>query len=169
MPALETGGVSVGFAPHSTEEPTHEGFRDVLMRWYAVVLLSIFVVTSLVYSINTSKVEEGAVTPTITGPGGKPLPVNKRRRHPQESREPWFGKNLRLPDVGPSTKRAFRLLSLMVFFVFVVNATTIGIHAWKANIGTSAGEVVWWCGEPMVVSHHSLEVPPHWRLSYLWS
>jgi hypothetical protein len=156
MTAIDNESISIMGLPLKPfqQDPEYEGLLQLIMRWYAVVLISLFVVTSLVYSINTSKVEEGAVAPTIKGPGGKPLPVNKRKKQLQGSSDTCFGKNLCLPDVGPSAKRAFQLLSLILFFVFVVNGTAIGIHAWKANGDALIGEIVWWCGEPMVVSHH---------------
>jgi len=166
MTAIESESPSILGLPLMAvqRDPKDEGVLQLLMRWYAVVLICLFIVISLVYSINTSKVEEGAVTPTVKGPGGKPLPVNKRKKQPQGSTEGRFGKNLCLPEIGPSAKLAFRLLSLLVFVAFAMNGTAIGIHAWKANENAPVGEIIWWCGEPMVVSHQPARPSPALQL-----
>ncbi|CAI4219135.1 unnamed protein product [Parascedosporium putredinis] len=125
-----------------------EGIREIIYRWCYIVLGATFVVTALVCSIRSSRTEEDAVTPIVRGPGGKPLPVTKRKKNLGFSGQ---GNGANLPEIGPFAKTVFKLLSGFLALTFFLNGAAVVFHAWKANRDLPAGQVNWWCGEPMVV------------------
>lgn len=126
-----------------------EGIREIIYRWGYIVLGATFVVTALVCSIRSSRTEEDAVTPIVRGPGGKPLPVTKRKKNRGFSGQ---GNGADLPEIGPLAKTVFKFLSGFLALTFFLNGVAVVFHAWKANRDLPAGQVNWWCGEPMVVS-----------------
>jgi hypothetical protein len=126
-----------------------EGVLELIYRWYYLILGAVFIVSALIYSIRSSKTEEDAVAPTVTGPGGKPLPLTKRKKKHEYTSE---HDSSNLPSIGPHAKRVFQLLSVILTLTFFANGVTIGLHSWKANRDLPWGQVNWWCGEPMVVS-----------------
>ena len=113
---------------------------------YPVVLLLSFIVSAGIHTIITSKTEEELAGPTITGPGGKPLPVNKRKREqqPRDSDD----------DAGAGgglVWTIFLYLTGGIVMSFVANGAAVAAHAMKSS--SDAGlDNAWWCGEERTVS-----------------
>jgi len=138
MDAASTGGVP----QTSTAEVIY--LRAQLL--YPVVLLLAFIVSAGVYSIVTARTEEELVVPTARGPGGKPLPVTKRKR--EQLDEP------RVPAAcaGSSVaRRVFQYTQAAVILTFFANGAAIAFHALQAR-GISGSEDGWWCSEQRTVS-----------------
>jgi hypothetical protein len=112
---------------------------------YAPVLLTTFIAIAVIHSIRSSKASEDIVSPVVRGPGGKPLPVTKKRKDRLSSA-------YRLPDIGPIAKQVFRYLSGFLLITFIVNGGAIGIRAWRENKHVPYGEVGWWPDQSTVVS-----------------
>ncbi|KAK4218038.1 heavy metal tolerance protein [Rhypophila decipiens] len=88
---------------------------------YPVILLVAFVLSAAVHSILTSRSEEELDVPTVTGPGGKPLPVTKRKREQEEPRD--------LDSDGQSTGLvAFKHLAAVVVLTFLANGLALVAH-----------------------------------------
>jgi ATP-binding cassette, subfamily B, vacuolar membrane transporter HMT1/ACLQ len=104
---------------------------------YPIVLLFLFIIAFAAHGIITANNESGpAVTLTVTGPGGKPLPNTP----PPRSRRPkkhGFNRMKRL---------VFVWISIGQILTFLGNAVNIVVHALAER------ESGWWCGEATAVS-----------------
>ena len=110
---------------------------------YPWVLLVIFLVAFVANSVLTAE-SSTSVEPTVTGPGGKPLPrSNKKSKEEREKRK--------LEDFSPIRKLLFVWLSAAVIITFVGNAVNIVAHALTKR------EDGWWCGEAPAVSGSGYE------------
>ena len=56
-----------------------ERVRDITQYLYPDLLLLAFITIGATHSVYTAMRKEDVVIPTVKGPGGKPLPVTKRR------------------------------------------------------------------------------------------
>ena len=110
---------------------------------YPTILLVFFLAAFMIYSAVTAPEESTSSTPAQTGPGGKPLPRNRRMK---------IQKPGRAADFSPARKSLFKWLSVAVLLTFVANAVLICIHALVER------ESGWWCGQDTVVSHLRLRV-----------
>ncbi|KAM7194997.1 heavy metal tolerance protein [Naviculisporaceae sp. PSN 640] len=89
---------------------------------YPVILLLAFILSAGVHSVLTSRSDEELDVPTVRGPGGKPLPVTKRKREHEEPRVPDFD--------GQSTALvAFKHLAAAVVLTFFANCLALAVHA----------------------------------------
>ncbi|KAK4123518.1 hypothetical protein N657DRAFT_572662 [Parathielavia appendiculata] len=113
---------------------------------YPVILLLSFVVSAAVHTIVTSKTEEELVVPAVKGPGGKPLPVTKRKREQQQVPEA-HGDNR---ASGGSAWALFLYLTGAVIVSFVANCAAVAVHAMKSSRDAGPGSA-WWCGEERIV------------------
>ena len=104
---------------------------------YPVILLVFFLAAFMAYSIATAPEESTSGESIQTGPGGKPLPRNRRAKAQQASRT---------SDFSPARKLLFKWLSVAVLLTFVTNAALICI---RALVERESG---WWCGQDAVVS-----------------
>ena len=105
---------------------------------YPVVLLVFFLVSFMTHSILATAPEKHSTEAPVSGPGGKPLPRNKRR-YSQAPRP-------QLPDFGPGAKAFFKWTTVAVSLTFLVQAALIILHVLVAR---SEG---WWCGQHAAVS-----------------
>lgn len=114
---------------------------------YPVVLLFAFILSAGVHSIVTSQSKEEIVVPTVKGPGGKPLPVTKRKR--EQLDEPQV-----LDPVADSSfaRTIFRYGTAALIVTFLANGAAIAVHALQSSGGADAG-LGWWCGEERTVSN----------------
>lgn len=119
---------------------------------YPIVLLIAFITGAAVHSIITSRTEEELVTPVARGPGGKPLPLTKRKREHEDHALP------EIPTFSDGARRAFQYVSAGIVLTFVVNAVAIAIHALRDRAVVKDGDG-WWCGEERTVRRH-LPLPP---------
>ncbi|KAI0486889.1 ABC transporter-like protein [Xylaria cf. heliscus] len=109
---------------------------------YPGLLLSILLLVGAIYSIYTARNKKDVIVPTVTGPGGRPLPVTKKRHMDTKSQEPEG-------RFSPAVRALFQWLYTAVTLTFVGQGAAI---ATRALIQTSAeGEHAWWCGEPKAV------------------
>ncbi|KAK0623309.1 hypothetical protein B0T14DRAFT_426482 [Immersiella caudata] len=111
---------------------------------YPVVLLVAFIVSAGVHSILTARTEEELVVPTAKGPGGKPLPVTKRKR--EQLDEPG------VPDACAASgfaRRVFQYTTAAVILSFFANGGAIALRALQLR-GKDATEG-WWCTEERTV------------------
>jgi ATP-binding cassette, subfamily B, vacuolar membrane transporter HMT1/ACLQ len=125
------------------QEPV-ETLRDVLQYAYPAVLLFAFVVVGATDSIIAATRRDDVVVPTVTGPGGKPLPVTKRKRESQDEDE-------QEERYSPTTKTFFRCCMMLATFTFFCAGAVIAARALCNR--TASGGHGWWCGEPKTVSH----------------
>ena len=106
---------------------------------YPWVILVIFLASFLTNSILTAESSKPANVPTVTGPGGKPLPSSVRKSREERER-------LKKQEFSPVRKLVFFYLSVAVILSFLANAANIMLHA------LSERESGWWCGEATTVS-----------------
>lgn len=112
---------------------------------YAVVLLIAFIVCAAWYSVFNAKKEEDLIQSDVKGPGGKPLPITKRKKRNDGERK--IG-----PCFGRPAKIAFRYLAAMVFLSYVASGSFMFIHAFRYEDPYSwAKEGLPWAGEWTVV------------------
>lgn len=132
--------------------PESEGYLELLYRLYPVIVITIYTLAALICSVRTSGTADDVVAPTVRGPGGKPLPMTKKKkRHNNSSRRL---SRADLFEIGPRARFVFRLLAVILTTTLFMNAMAIGVHTWRANpnLLEREGGMNWWCGEPMVVS-----------------
>ncbi|KAL2144084.1 hypothetical protein VTI28DRAFT_9614 [Corynascus sepedonium] len=133
---------------HGGPEPSSSTALSVLQRaqlFYPVILLLAFVISAGVHTVVTSKSEEQLAAPTVTGPGGKPLPVTKRKRE-QEPLQEFDDTN----GPGSFARSVFLYLTAAVVMSFVANGAAIAVHAMKSSRDGGLANA-WWCGEQTVV------------------
>lgn len=159
MAAVESEGRAAIGLLTMADSLESEGFLEKLYRSYPGTLLALFVLIALICSIQSSRKCEDTTKSTVRGPGGKPLPVTKRKR---KHGSPRRISRAEILEIGPCAKFAFRSLAIIITILIFSNGIAIGIHTWKANPDLLAreGELIWWCGEPMVVS----VIPPLGKL-----
>lgn len=104
---------------------------------YPWILLILFITVFTVDSIRSSESAKESIKPTVTGPGGKPLP---RRANKDKTKE-----KKRREDFSTSQKVVFRWASALLIFTFIANAVNIIIHA------LSERHTGWWCGEAAAI------------------
>ncbi|KAI0460369.1 ABC transporter-like protein [Xylaria acuta] len=109
---------------------------------YAGLLLCILLLVGALYSIYTARNQEDVIVPTVTGPGGRPLPVTKKRHIDAKSQEP-DGR------FSPAVRALFQWLYTAVTLTFVAQGAAIATHALVQT--TAAGDHAWWCGEAKAV------------------
>lgn len=130
-------------------DTTIEVVRNFVQYAYPGVLLLSFLLVGALDSISSALRKEEVVVATVRGPGGKPLPVTKRRKDTSSNDD----------DDRPSPRlRAFFQYSMLAATVtFLVVGADIAHRAlWNRSID---GEHGWWCGEPKTVSN------AHWMLA----
>jgi hypothetical protein len=113
---------------------------------YPVLLLLTFVLSSGVHTVLTSKTEEELVVSTVKGPGGKPLPVTKRKRE-QQAHEADDSAN----GSGGLAWSVFLYLTGAIVLSFVANGAAVAVHAMKSSADGGLDNA-WWCGEERIVS-----------------
>ncbi|KAK6950447.1 hypothetical protein Daesc_008775 [Daldinia eschscholtzii] len=118
-----------------------ERVRDITQYLYPDLLLFVFIVVGATHSVYTAMRKEDVVVPTVRGPGGKPLPVTKRRLSDDDASEP--------EKFSPHARRFFQYSMIVATSTFIAMG---GAIAARALIHRNAeGEHGWWCGEPKTV------------------
>lgn len=112
---------------------------------YALVLLVAFISCAAWYSVYNSKKAEDHAQPVIKGPGGKPLPITKRKKRDDGERK--LG-----PCFGRVAKNVFRYLASVVFLAYVASGVSMFIHAfYHENPYKWSKQGLPWAGEWSVV------------------
>ncbi|KAL2166389.1 hypothetical protein VTG60DRAFT_2818 [Thermothelomyces hinnuleus] len=111
---------------------------------YPVLLLLAFILSAGIYTIVTSRAEEGLVVPTAKGPSGNPLPMTKRKRRRSARAEEDC-------DIqgGGLAKTVFPYLTAAVILSFVANGAVLALRLRFG--GESKFENTWWRSEERVV------------------
>ena len=126
----------------------HSTVDDVLMYTqylYSLVLLISFVLLAGWYSVFNAKKDGDLSKPTLKGPGGKPLPITKKKKKDDGERK--LG-----PHFGPVAKNVFRYLAAIVFLTYVASGTSLFIHAFfYENPYQWSREGLPWAGDWTVV------------------
>ena len=130
---VELGSGSLASNSTSTAILEHTHFN------YPWILLIIFLVAFAANSILTSESSTESVKPTITGPGGKPLPQSMLKT--KEAKE-----KIKLQEFSSGRRLLFLWTSIALIGTFVGNAVNIIAHALVER------EEGWWCGESTAVS-----------------
>jgi hypothetical protein len=113
---------------------------------YALILLTAFISGAAWYSVVNSKKQEDQVQSTIKGPGGKPLPITKKKRSRAD------GDRKIGPGFGRTAKNVFRYLAFIVFMTYVASAGFMFYHAfWFEDPYHWSNEGLPWAGEWSVV------------------
>ncbi|KAF5017807.1 hypothetical protein F66182_10237 [Fusarium sp. NRRL 66182] len=113
---------------------------------YALILLTAFISGAAWYSVVNSKKQEDLVQPTVKGPGGKPLPITKKK-HSRADGDRKIG-----PGFGRTAKNVFRYLAFVVFLSYVGSAGFMFNHAfWHEDPYRWSREGLPWAGEWSVV------------------
>ena len=114
---------------------------DVLVRLhyaYPVILLVFFLVTFMSHSIIVADPNKTSTEAPVAGPGGKPLPRNRRRANSVLKLQPR--------DFSPAKKAFCKWAAVALIFTFLANAILILLHV---LVDRKAG---WWCGQHVAVS-----------------
>ncbi|KAI0971826.1 ABC transporter-like protein [Xylaria arbuscula] len=106
---------------------------------YPGLLLIILLLFGALYSIYTARNKGDVIIPTVTGPGGRPLPVTKKRSIAQESDGRF----------SPSARALFQWLYTAVTLTFVGQGATIATRALLQQ--STGGNNTWWCSESKTV------------------
>jgi len=138
---------------------------DLVLRetqyFYAVVLLAAFIGCAAWYSVYNAKKDEDLVQPLVKGPGGKPLPITKRKKRDNGERK--IG-----PRFGRAAKNVFRYLAGVVFLAYVASGAATFIHAfYHENPYKWSRDGLPWAGEWTVVCYptiHQHTSPWRWTL-----
>ncbi|KAI8952018.1 ABC transporter-like protein [Xylaria longipes] len=109
---------------------------------YSALLLCILLLVGALYSIYTARKQEDVIVPTVTGPGGRPLPVTKKR-HINSTSQESEGR------FSPAIRVLFQWLYAAVTLTFIGQGAAIATHALIQT--TAEGDHAWWCGEPKAV------------------
>ncbi|KAK3333961.1 hypothetical protein B0T19DRAFT_419662 [Cercophora scortea] len=136
MDSFMNGGASTNSSGSTTSTAD-----DILLKaqlCYPLVLLFAFILSAGVHGIVTAKTEEEPTAPAVKGPGGKPLPVTKRKRQPEEPQ---------ILDVYASNtaRRAFQYITAAVILTFLANDAAVTARALQPS------EKLWWCSEERTV------------------
>ncbi|KAK0736915.1 hypothetical protein B0T21DRAFT_286353 [Apiosordaria backusii] len=115
-----------------------------VQQCYPVVLLLTFIIATAIHSIAKSRTEEELLIPTATGPGGKPLPVTKRKREHRDQGSIYSTDGCN----GGTMIQVFRSLTGALILSFAANAVATALHVWQSS---KVGGKLWWCGEERVV------------------
>jgi len=134
-PSLTTPPGCIG-EPYVSNRTAADILR-ILHYVYPIILLILFLLAFTVHSIWTANSNRNAVPPTLTGPGGKPLPLtdpnkNKPKKKPQD-------------DIPRSQKLVFQWISVAAALTFAANAINVIVHALYSR------KDGWWCGQPVVI------------------
>lgn len=106
-----------------------------------IVLLFVFLGVFTAHSILSSETEPTSIVPpTITGPGGKPLPRALRKANKDK---------LKQKDFSPLEKQLFIGLSAALLATFIASGLNVVVHAI-----TEVEAEGWWCGEAGTVSYY---------------
>lgn len=138
---------------------------DYVQYLYALVLLLTFAGAAAVHSVITARSDEDLEVSDVRGPGGKPLPVTKRKSGGSRSRRSGSdgsaadgvgdqlsgGDDAERPTFGLASRRVFQYLTAFAAFTFVADGVAISVHSISDRVEAGA-EDGWWCGEPRVVS-----------------
>lgn len=115
--------------------------------WYALIILTAFFAVAATHSILTAKATVKKVT-TITGPGGKPLPLEKDSDGKTKAVRSW---GPRFDNYG----RSFFVVGyLAIVSSFAIGTVALALHAFvydHTQRWMHEG-VWWWCGESTIVS-----------------
>ncbi|KAF7540114.1 hypothetical protein G7Z17_g12269 [Cylindrodendrum hubeiense] len=138
--------------PPAQRGPDRDGLSladDILRHTqylYALILLSAFISCAAWYSVVNSRKEEDLVQPNVKGPGGKPLPMTKKK-HARADGSRKIG-----PGFGRTQKNIFRYLAAIVFLSYVASAAIMFNHAfWHEDPFRWSKEGLPWAGEWSVV------------------
>ncbi|KAJ0164225.1 Heavy metal tolerance protein [Colletotrichum tanaceti] len=109
---------------------------DETLCYYPLVLLLVFIVSAATYSIVTAPKEEDEASADAQGPGGKRLPVSKKkkRRGENDPERKRFGAIL-----SPTSRTWLTWISAAVFLTFVSNAITHFSYTMKQLEGAAQG------------------------------
>ncbi|KAH6687458.1 heavy metal tolerance protein [Plectosphaerella plurivora] len=114
MEALEQARTN----PVSEPVPVASYLLDLTLETYPLALLVVFILVALTQSVTLARNEEAAPDPDVLGPGGKPLPVTKKKRRsadPDSEPESW----------GPQLSAGWRIvciwLSTVLCLTFFAN------------------------------------------------
>lgn len=119
--------------------------RDVLQYLSPPLLLATFILVAAAHTIRSANARTTEDGTEAKGPGGKPLPVSKRKSHSGDHA-------VHARKINPTLQRIFQWASAAVTADFVVAGGSIGTHAIVDRATT--GEHGWWCGEPKTVSQY---------------
>lgn len=112
---------------------------------YALVLLVAFVSLAAWYSVYNAKRQDDVVHSHIKGPGGKPLPITRRKKRDNGERK--IG-----PHFGLAAKNVFRYLAAIVCLSYVGSSACLMIRAfWYEDPYRWSREGLPWAGESTVV------------------
>lgn len=108
--------------------PRDSSLVDVVLRetqyLYALVLLLTFVSFAAWYSVYNAKKDDDIIQSHVKGPGGKPLPITKRKKRDNGERK--LG-----PHFGLAAKNVFRYLAAVVFLSYIGSGASMLVHAFK--------------------------------------
>ncbi|KAF4123147.1 ABC-type multidrug transport system, ATPase and permease component [Geosmithia morbida] len=138
--------------PYTPSSPLFRPYSlvdDILRKTqylYALVLLVTFVTLAAWYSVYNAKKEDIIIQSHVKGPGGKPLPITKRKK--RDSQERKIG-----PHFGFAAKNVFRYLAAMVFFTYFGSGASMFVHAFRYDDPYKwSREGLPWAGESSVVN-----------------
>ncbi|KAK6841635.1 heavy metal tolerance protein [Apiospora arundinis] len=124
-----------------SEEPI-EVLRRVSQYAYPAVLLIAFLVIGCTASIIKALPSRNVDDTSTKGPGGKPLPISKRKREEGEEDE-------ESEHHSSWSKGYFQYATIFATMTFFAMGTNVAIRALYHR--NAAGDHGWWCGQPKTV------------------
>ncbi|ROT42819.1 heavy metal tolerance protein [Sodiomyces alkalinus F11] len=122
------------------EDSTAARLLNRTLKLYPLVLLLAFFASNVIYSILTAKEEEElAVDTDARGPGGKPLPITKKKRkgNNDSDRNHWG------PCLSPASRLVLRSISCVLLLAFCANGVAHFAHVIEVWPAQKRGEDVW--------------------------
>ena len=109
-------------------------------------LLLLFMITTTVHAIVTANREAELVVPSVRGPGGKLLPITKRKRKAVPGPA-----TTKYRSFSTTARRFFQYASALIVVTFGLDGAAIALHAYRDHEPTGIITEGWWPGSPPVV------------------
>ncbi|KAJ2899046.1 uncharacterized protein MKZ38_003447 [Zalerion maritima] len=128
--------------PYTPEQVLPGKMSRVVMMISPLSLLILFIVFTAIHGVVLARKEEEIIVPAARGPGGKLLPITKRKKKTGGETAPSFTKLAR---------RFFQYASAVICLSYFANGCAIAIHASWDRRGTRDMQRGWWAGTDPVV------------------
>ncbi|KAI1431919.1 ABC transporter-like protein [Xylaria sp. CBS 124048] len=124
----------------------HDGLVERILAatqyLYSGLLLVILLLFGVIHSVYIARSKGDVIAPTVTGPGGRPLPVTKNRHADDKSKESEG-------RFSPGIRTLFQWIYTAVCSTFGGQGAVIALRALMQK--AADGSHPWWCGEPKAV------------------
>ncbi|KAI1133000.1 ABC transporter-like protein [Nemania abortiva] len=131
------------FVVESSNDSLARSILTAMQYLYPGLLLVVLLLFGAIYSIYTGWNKGDVIIPTVTGPGGRPLPVTRKRQHGDNKSQDSERR------FSPAVRALFQWLYAVVTLTFIGQGAAIATHALVQR--SAQGDQMWWCGEAKAV------------------